>query len=236
MITPDIEVLDNPIASFTDALLDAAADGGHVALTGGSTPKQAYERAATQPEAFAGAHIWFGDERCVPPDDERSNFGMARRALLDPVAAAGIALGSCHRMKGELGPDAGAEDYAGELAATDAGPGGPEFALILLGIGPDAHVASMFPGQRSLGERSRLVVGVPEAGHEPYVPRISFTFPALSLARRVLLMATGASKAEAIGKAFGAGARPRPELPASMLVEHVRSLTVLLDRDAAAAL
>lgn len=232
MITPNIQVLDEPVPAFTEAILEAARSRGHIALTGGSTPKVAYQQAAQQPDAFEGAHIWFGDERCVPPDDERSNFGMAQQALLDPIEQAGVGLGGSHRMKGELGPGEGAEDYARQLGeAAD-----PEFELILLGIGPDGHIASMFPGQESLQERSRLVIGVPEAGHEPYVPRISFTFPALARARQILVLATGSSKADAVSKAFGRQARPTTAVPASMLVDHARALTVLLDRDAAAGL
>ncbi len=230
MITPDIQVLDDPVPAFTQVLLEAAGRQGHIALTGGSTPKLAYQRAAEQPDAFSGAHIWFGDERCVPPEDERSNFGMARLALLDPLEQAGISLGGTYRMKGELGPDQGAEDYRQQLQAA------PELELILLGIGPDAHIASMFPGQSTLQERSLLVVGVPEAGHEPYVPRITFTFPALARARRVVLLATGSSKADAVARSFGPDARPSTDATASMLVEHVQALTVLLDRDAAAGL
>jgi 6-phosphogluconolactonase len=232
MITPDIQVLSDPVRAFTEAILDAARSRGHIALTGGSTPKVAYEQAAQQPDAFEGAHIWFGDERCVPPDDERSNFGMAQEALLGPLEQSGVSLGGSHRMKGELGPEQGAEDYARQLG--DAGD--PEFDLILLGIGPDAHIASMFPGQASLQERSRRVVGVPEAGHEPYVPRISFTFPELARARQILVLATGSSKADAIVKAFGSDARPSTEAPASLLVEHAQAITVLLDAAAAAGL
>ncbi|HET9718652.1 MAG TPA: 6-phosphogluconolactonase [Solirubrobacteraceae bacterium] len=232
MITPDIQVLEDPLPAFTQAILDTARSRGHIVLTGGSTPRLAYERAAQQPEAFAGAHIWFGDERCVPPEDERSNFGMARQALLDPLDQAGVQLGSTHRMKGELGHRGGAGDYARQLR--DAS--NPEFDLILLGIGPDAHIASMFPGQLSLAEQDALVVGVPEAGHEPYVPRISFTFPALARARQVLLLATGEGKADAVAKAFGSEASPTTDAPASMLAQHVRALTVLLDRDAAGGL
>jgi 6-phosphogluconolactonase len=234
MITPDIQVQDDPVPAFTQAILDAARAQGHIVLTGGSTPKVAYQRAAEQPEAFAGAHIWFGDERAVPPDDERSNFGMAQQTMLGPIEQAGVSLGGCHRMKGELGPDAGAEDYTAQMQ--DAFGGAPEFDLLLLGIGPDAHLASMFPGQETLQERSRLVRAVPEAGFEPYVPRITLTFPALACARQVLVVATGSSKADAVAKAFGPEATPTPQAPASMLVEHVRSLTVLLDRDAAAQL
>lgn len=232
MTTPDIQVLSDPVPAFTRAILDAARSRGHIALTGGSTPKVAYQQAAEQPDAFEGAHIWFGDERCVPPEDDRSNFGMAQQALLDPLEQAGVRPGGVHRMKGEMGPEAGAEDYAHQLdEASD-----PQFDLILLGIGPDAHIASMFPGQSSLQERSRLVVGVPEAGHEPYVPRISLTFPALARARQIIVLATGSSKAEAIARAFGPQAQPSPDAPASMLVDHAQALTVLLDREAAAGL
>lgn len=232
MITPDIQIQDDPVPAFTQAILETARAQGHIVLTGGSTPKVAYQHAAEQPEAFAGAHIWFGDERCVAPDDENSNFGMARQTLLDPLEQAGVGLGGVHRMKGELGPQDGAEDYAGQLESA----GTPEFDLLLLGIGPDAHIASMFPGQSTLQEDSLLVRGVPEAGHEPYVPRITLTFPALARARHILVVATGESKAEAIGRSFGPGARPTSEAPASMLVEHAQSLTVLLDRAAAALL
>lgn len=235
MTVPGIRVLDDPVAAFTEVLLAAAATGGHVALTGGSSPKSAYEQAARQPDAFDGARLWFGDERCVAPDDERSNFGMAKKALLDPLAEAGVTLAGCHRIEGELGPHAGAEAYARELQEV-GGAEGPEFELILLGIGPDGHICSMFPGQDSLAERSRLAVGVPEAGFEPYVPRVTLTFPALSRAHHVVLLATGEKKADAVARAFGDGATPRPEVPASMLVEHVASLTVLLDADAAAKL
>jgi len=228
---PDIQVLDDPVSAFTDALLSAVRGGGHVALTGGSTPRTSYELAAKTPEAFSGARLWFGDERCVPPDDERSNYAMVKAALLDPLSAAGVQF-SCWRMKGELGPEAGALDYERELQEA----GAPPFSLVVLGLGPDAHTLSLFPGQATLSERSRTVVGVPVAGHEPFVPRISFTLPVLAETERVILMATGASKVDAVVKAFGPGARPSPEVPASMLVEFAQSLTVLLDHDAAAGL
>ena len=229
MIEPNIEILDDPLAVFTDALLAAIGSGGHVALTGGSTPRKAYEMAARQPQAFAGARLWFGDERCVPPDDDRSNYGMAKAAMLDPVAAAGVEIGFCRRMVGELGPDEGAAEYERALAeeAVD------RFALIVLGIGPDGHIASMFPGQASLGERERLVVGVPQAGLEPFVPRVTLTFPALARADRVIVLATGESKADAVSAAFAPDATPTPEVPASLLARHVSALTVLLDPPAA---
>ena len=236
MSVPDIQLYDDPVPAFADALMEAAASGGHVVLTGGSTPKAAYELAARHPQSFGGARLWFGDERCVAPEDERSNYGMVRQALLEPLQAAGGAIEFCRRMEGELGPDAGAESYSQQLDLLGGGPGLIEFELIVLGIGPDAHIASMFPGQPSLGEKSRLVVGVPEAGHEPFVPRISFTFPALARARRIIVLATGDSKADAISRAFAEDAAPTPEVPASLLAEHAQSLTVMLDHAAAARL
>lgn len=229
MIEPNIEILTDPVPVFTGALLAAIRSGGNVALTGGSTPRQAYVAAAQQPEAFAGARLWFGDERCVAPDDERSNYAMAKDAMLDPVAAAGVQIDCCRRMLGELGPEEGAADY--ERALAEAGV--DRFALVVLGIGSDGHIASMFPEQASLGERSRLAVGVPQAGLEPFVPRVTLTFPALALAERVIVLATGGSKADAVSAAFAPDAIPTPEVPASLLARHVQALTVLLDPAAA---
>ena len=157
---------------------------------------------------------------------------MAKEALLDPVAAAGVEIDFCRRMEGERGPDQGAADYERALAEHGALP----FALILLGLGSDGHTASMFPGQRSLDERSRLVVGVPEAGLEPFVPRVTFTFPCIARAARVIVLATGSGKADAVARAFADDAPASRETPASLLAGHVESLTVLLDADAAGRL
>lgn len=232
MTQPDIRVVDDPAVVCAETLLAAVREGGHIVLTGGSTPKAAYEIAARSADAFAGAKLWFGDERCVAPDDERSNYRMAKQALLDPVAEAGVSIDFCRRAKGELGPEEAATDY--ESALADAGA--PPFTLVLLGLGPDGHTASMFPGQPSVDERSRLVIGVPEAGHEPYVPRVTMTFAALAQADHVLLTATGESKREAVARSFGGGARPSAETPGSLLAGHVSRLTVLLDAEAAADL
>ncbi len=117
---------------------------------------------------------------------------------------------------------------SGKLRA--AGP--PRFDLVLVGIGPDGHLASMFPDQGSLSERSRLVVGVPEAGLEPFVSRVTLTFPALVNARQVVFLATGESKAEAVAAAFGPEAKPDPHIPSSLLPPLAKEVKVLLDRDA----
>jgi 6-phosphogluconolactonase len=223
----DIEVVDDPAEACAERLLSAARGGGHLGLTGGSTPREAYKLAAEDPGAWAGVTVWFSDERCVPPEDERSNYGLVRDSLL-----AGLGAGAAPRvirMRGELGPGDGADDY--ERALRDAGA--PPLDLLLLGMGPDGHLASLFPDQETLSERSRLVVGVPHAGLEPFVPRISQTFTAIAAARRVLYLVTGASKADAVAAAFGDGARPDPHVPSSLLPELTDRITVLLDADAA---
>jgi len=230
-MSPTIEVLDDPSAACADLLVEAAAAGGQLVLTGGSTPQAAYERAAEKREAWSEATLWWGDERCVPPDDERSNYLMAKRALLDRVVADGGGP-AVHRIPGELGPTQGADAYEAELR--EVGP--PEFDLLLLGLGPDGHIASMFPDQRSLSEDSRLVVGVEEAGLEPYVPRVTFTFPALALGKRVVVLVAGEEKADAVAAAFGESAKPDPHVPSSLLASVASDLVVLLDSAAASGL
>jgi 6-phosphogluconolactonase len=232
----DIRVVSDPVEVCVEALVRAAAAGQDVVLAGGSTPKAAYERAAAQhADAFVESRLWFGDERCVPPDDDRSNYKMVAETLLEPLAAADVHPEFCHRMVGELGFSDGAEGY--EEMLRDAGFGvSPDarFGLVLLGMGPDGHTLSLFPEQATLAERTLLVVGVPSAGHEPYVSRISLSFPALRLADEVMLLTTGSEKAEAVSAAFADEATPSALTPASMLSEYCSSLTVVLD-DAAAA-
>lgn len=229
----EIEILDDPARACAAMLVGIAAGGGHIVVTGGSTPRAAYgefvEAVRTVGIDVSGCVMWFTDERCVPPEDERSNYGMVRESLLESLGE--LPQPTLHRMRGELGPQAGAEDYERSLRNA----GSPRFDLVLLGIGPDGHLASMFPDQESLSERSRLVVGVPEAGLEPYVPRVTLTFPALVNARQIVFLATGESKAEAVAAAFGPDAKPDPHVPSSLLASHakdVKDVKVLLDRDA----
>jgi 6-phosphogluconolactonase len=226
----NIRVLRDPDSEAAAVLARHAAAGHHIALTGGSTPRGAYERLAAMRLDWSAATLWWGDERCVRADDERSNYGLARAALLDRLPAAPPAV---HRIKGELGPEEGAADYERELRAA-FGDGVPALDLVLLGLGPDGHVASLFPGQAALDERERLVVGVPEAGHEPYVPRVTLTLPVINAAREVAFLVTGATKADAVARAF-AGA-PDAATPASLVAPRSGSLIVLLDPAAAARL
>jgi 6-phosphogluconolactonase len=233
-MTVEIEVVGNPARACAAMLVGAATGEGQVVLAGGSTPRAAYAEFVTAVRAveldLAETTFWFGDERCVPPDDERSNYLMVKQALLDPLGDA--APSNVRRMRGELGPEEGADEYERELRA--AGP--PAFDLLLLGIGPDGHTLSLFPDQPSLSERSRLVVGVPEAGLEPFVPRVSMTLAGVALARHVVVLVAGASKADAVAAAFGPKAAPDPHVPSSMLATVAEEITLLLDPAAAGRL
>ena len=220
-----LEVRENPAEACAELLCAAASERGHLVLAGGSTPRAAYEAAAAQDRDWSGATVWFGDERCVPPDDDRSNFRMVKESLLDRLQGGP----TVHRIEGELGPQDAAAAY--ERALKDAGP--PEFDLVLLGLGPDGHTASLFPRAPTLSARERLVIGVPEAGLEPFVPRVTMTFPVLGAAKSVVFLVSGDAKAGAVAAAFGPDAKPDPRVPASMLPPFASDLTVLLDPAAA---
>jgi 6-phosphogluconolactonase len=229
-MTVSFEIVDDPARACAALMVGAAIGGGDIVLTGGSTPRAAYQHLVEAVQSvdidLRDTTFWVGDERCVDPEDDRSNYKMIKESLLDPL---GDRAPRFVRMKGELGPEEGAEDY--EELLKNAGP--PKFDLLLLGIGPDGHCASLFPGQKSLSERRRLAVGVPQAGLEPFVPRISMTLPVLAGARLIVFLATGDSKADAIARAFGPDAEPSPSTPSSLLVPEAKAITVLID-DAAA--
>lgn len=230
-MTPDIEVLEDPARACAAMLVSASLGGGHMVLTGGSTPRAAYQQFAETVKAVGlgleRTTIWFSDERCVPPDDELSNHRLVEQALLEPLRE--VTQPVVKRMHGELGPGKGAGAYERELREA----GSPRFDLLLLGLGPDGHVASLFPNQRSLLDRTRLVLGVEQAGLEPFVPRISLTLPTLANAKQVVLLVTGQSKAEAVATTFGPDAQPDPRLPCSLLLPLASEVKVLLDPEAA---
>jgi len=227
----EIEVLDAPARACAAMLIGACAGHGHVVLTGGGTPGAAYEALAAAVRAVdvdvSGTTLWFSDERCVPPEDDRSNYKLVKDTLIDRLDDRSPP--AVRRMKGELGPHAAAEDYEAQLQEAAA----TRFELVLLGIGPDGHIASLFPDQDTLHERSKLVVGVERAGFEPYVPRVSLTLAALAQARKVVVLVTGDSKAKAAAAAFGKYARPDEHVPASLLASTASDVTVLLDPPAA---
>ena len=219
----DVHVSENPAAECAEILREAAEAGAHIALTGGSTPRNAYELAASAD--WSRAKVWWGDERCVPPGDQLSNYRLAKELLLDRLGAEPAEV---HRIRGELGPREGAEDYESQLRALD------RLDVVLLGLGSDAHVASLFPGHRSLQVRDRLVVGEEEAGLEPFVPRVSLTLPALCDGRHIVFLVAGEGKAEAVERAFGGD--PTTEAPGSLVRPRDGRMTVLLDPPAASRL
>jgi 6-phosphogluconolactonase len=223
----EIEVLDDPAAPVAELLVEIAGRGGQIVLTGGSTPKRAYEAAARAGADWSRATVWFGDERCVPPTSGQSNCAMAEAALLGRLNR--DQRPEVVRMEGELGPDAGAASY--EAAVRERLGGDPRWDLLLLGLGPDAHCASLFPGKPEVDERSRLIAGVPLAGMAPQVPRITMTLPCLNAARRVVFLVTGAGKARAVKRAFG----DPPDLssPAAHVRPPAGELLVLCDPAAA---
>jgi len=207
-----------------ERLAEQARTGGSVVLTGGSTPRVAYRQAAELEPDWDRIELWWGDERCVPPDDENSNYGMAKAALLDRLDGAPAAV---HRIHGELGRDEGAAAYKAELA------GAGTFDLVLLGLGPDGHVASLFPNFPTLDVTGRDVVGS-VAGHEPFVDRISMTLPRLCDTHELLFLVTGEDKADAVERALAG--KPSRATPGSLARATEGTTRAVLDRAAAAKL
>ena len=221
----ELVVVDDPkevAAVVAERLARAAREGGNVVLTGGKTPAEAYKQAAKRAPDWSSVDLWWGDERCVPPDDENSNYGMAKRSLLDQLERAPRTV---HRIKGELGKDQAAADYARELDET-------ELDLLLLGVGPDGHVASLFPNAPTLRLRRRVLPAEP--GHEPFVDRVTLSLPVLRAADEVLFLLAGEEKADAAARAFAG--EPSPDTPASLVRARSGRTTAILDRAAAAKL
>jgi 6-phosphogluconolactonase len=207
-----------------ERLAEQARAGGSIVLTGGSTPRHAYEVAAEIEADWSRVELWWGDERCVPPDDERSNYGMAKAALLDRLDGEPAAV---HRIQGELGRDAGVAEYKQELEGVG------DFDLVLLGLGPDGHVASLFPNFPTLDATGRDVVGSP-AGHEPFVDRISLTLPRLAATAELLFLVAGEEKADAVARALGG--KPSHATPGSLARSAEGTTRAILDRAAASKL
>lgn len=206
-------------------LAAAAANGEQIALAGGSTPRLAYELAAGIEPDWSRAGLWWGDERCVPPEDARSNFRLVRESLLERVARQPEP-DAVHRIRGELAPEEAAAAYDAQLR-------GGRLDLVLLGLGEDGHTASLFPNAPSLEERERLAVAA-APGQPPDVPRVTLTLPALAAARTIVFLAVGAGKADAVARAFAQP--PGPATPASLVRARDGRTAVVLDEDAAARL
>ena len=200
-----------------------AAASGHVVLTGGATPERAYALAAELRPDWSGTELWWGDERCVPPTHEWSNYGLAERSLLARVAVAPRAV---HRIEGELGAEEAAARYDEALRGVV-----PE--LVLLGLGPDGHVASLYPEAPGLYEQTRRAVAA-EARLEPFVERVTMTIPVLESAPLVVFLVAGEDKAEAVRRALAGPAQEA--VPGSLVRSKAGRTLALLDRAAASAL
>jgi 6-phosphogluconolactonase len=200
----------------------ALPERGAVVITGGNTVGPVYEHLARMGLDWTEVDVFFSDERCVPPDDDNSNFKMADRTLLSP---AGIR--SSHRIRGEDEPGLAARSYEKEVrTAVERG-----FDVVLLGMGADAHIAGLFPGSPAISERSALCAAVDRPDG---MKGVTLTPPALLAARKMLLAVTGAGKAPAVARALQSDEDAR-DCPVRLLAAHP-DVTFLLDEGAAAHL
>ena len=218
----DVRVENDPAGAVAEELARAAREGGHVAVSGGASPRPAYERAAARGPDWSAVTLWWADERCVPPGDSRSNYRLVRETLLDGLSRPP----AVHRVHGEQPPEEAAAAYDEEIR-------GVRLDLALLGIGPDGHTASLFPGSPALAETERAAVAA-EPGLEPLVPRVTLTVPTLTAARLVLFLVVGEEKAEAAARAFGG--EPDPATPASLVRSAEGRTVAVLDAAAASRL
>ena len=227
----DMTVLPTPadvaraLADRTEAALRAALEGEPrvtLCLTGGSTPEPAYRLLAQADLDWDRVHLFWTDERCVPPDDPRSNAGMAMRTLIGP---AGIGDANVHRFRGELGGDDAAAEMERELEVF-FGADGARFDVLHLGMGSDGHVASLFPGSDGVGEAERRAVSTTAPPTMDVADRVSLTLPVLNAARTTFFAATGAGKADALRAARAGG----PDAPPAGRVAPAGTLSWLVDQ------
>lgn len=224
-IHADADAVAEVVAARIVALAGEARVG--VVLAGGTTPRAIYQRLATGLRAVdaPGLHLWYGDERMVGPTHPDSNAAMVRAAWLDP---AGWPAGRDHRIEGERGAAAAAAAASAALRAHDGDD--PRLDLVLLGVGADGHTASLFPGDDALDAPGLFVPA--RAG-----ARVSASLPLLARARRVIFVATGAGKAEVLGRLL-AGGGPGRDLPAARVAragaDAGSQVTWIIDAAAAA--
>lgn len=244
----DLRVVADPAAlarAAAEEFLRIAAEAIHtrgrfdVALSGGSTPRAAYERIAETwrqapggPLDWARVHLFWGDERHVPPDDPQNNYRMANDAMIEHVP---IPPENVYPVPSAI-PDAreAASRYEARIMeALHLGPDDvPRFDLILLGMGPDGHVASIFPGTEALDEEKRLVMGNWAAANKVW--RITLTMPVLNAAAHEIVLVAGREKAPALRRVLR-GPHTPPLLPAERLRPTKGTLLWLADREAAGA-
>ena len=209
----------------------AARGGFSIALSGGSTPKPVYESLAREPYRsrinWDKVEIYFGDERCVPPESDQSNYRMANEALLSKVP---LPAGNVYRIRGEIDPKQAAIEY-GQLLKQKFGDGGLDLAL--LGMGPDGHTASLFPCTTALHETHHRCV--PNYVDKFKSWRVTLTAPFLNRSRAVMFLVAGADKAQRIAEVLN-GPKDPERLPIQLISPTSGQVTWLLDTAAAGAL
>lgn len=230
IIVPDGLTLADTAAERIEDLAVASTPSAPAAisLAGGSTPRAAYQRLGSRCAPWARLRIFFGDERCVPPDDEGSNYRMVREALLDRVP---LLPEQVHRIHGELEPADAAAAAEAALRAEFPDQDTPRLDLCVLGIGVDGHTASLFPGGPELDEHDRLMVAV----HRPDLPqpwRVSMTMRLINASKRVIFVADDAAKADVVARAIAGD----PALPAGLVRPDQGTLTWIITEATAAKL
>jgi 6-phosphogluconolactonase len=233
---PGLEPLAREAAQrFTDLAREAIDSRGRfsVALSGGSTPATLYGLLAQEPcrvqIPWAQVYLFWGDERCVPPDHPDSNYRMANETLISQVP---IPSANVFRVRGELEPDLAARAYEKTLQDFFCGPR-TRFDLVLLGLGDDGHTASLFPDSDALHERERLAVAVEARYQDRPAHRVTLTLPALNTARQVLFLVAGSAKARIVQAVLEG---PEGRLPAQQIRPTAGQTVWILDRKAASQL
>lgn len=234
----DIRSLSRAAASLVlERALEAVAGRGRfsLALAGGGTPRTLYETLSAPPYLhdmpWPRVLVFWGDERCVPPDNPESNYAMAREALLDRAA---LPAENVFRMTGEVRPySSAALEYETTLRGLFLRAGFPRFDLVLLGIGTDGHVASLFPGSPALEERERWVLETEAPAGYSTRDRLTLSLPVLNSARTVIVLAAGENKRPVLKKVFDTPSPGDNNLPASLLRPFDGELIWLLDHSAA---
>lgn len=237
-IYPDADQLSQAAAQyFVQVANEAIVSHGRftVALSGGSTPKKLYSLLAAEPYRsqinWSLVEVFWGDERCVSPDDPESNYHLAWEGLLSKVP---VPTSQIHRVPAdEADRDAASHNYEEEIKRAFSTDGIPSFDLIQLGMGPEGHTASLFPHQESLQETQRLIM--PVTVPKPPPPRLTFTPPLLNAARHIQFLVTGAEKADAVQAVLEGPYQPT-EYPAQIVRPQNGEVTWMLDTTAASKL
>lgn len=227
---PNSTALATAVADAWLAEVDAARQQGRkylVALSGGRIAARLFtscvERSRGKPQSLASSHFFWADERCVPPDDEESNYRLALERLIQPL---GLCASSVHRIPGELGPDAAARQASAELLRVVGAklPTIPVLDLVLLGMGEDGHVASLFPGNGAASDKTSLYLPVFESPKPP-PHRVSLGHAVITAAREVWVLASGVGKQAALQESLS----PHGRTPLAMVLRERKITCIFSD-------